>query len=112
LGEPQLRKTRLRLSSRLQGLPVALLGLRELPAQPVQLGLLIGGYVGGRAKVVVALGDGCPSASILSCRLAAWHGQDLVVPTNSTLSAGQMSATRCPRRDEGVQNTAMTTIQA
>jgi hypothetical protein len=44
LREPQLRKTRLWLSSRLGGLPIAVLGLRELPAQPVQLGLLVAGH--------------------------------------------------------------------
>jgi hypothetical protein len=34
---------------------------------------------------------GCPSAAVLGCRLAAWHGQDFVVPTSSTLSAAQKS---------------------
>jgi hypothetical protein len=44
LCEPQLRKTRLRPSPRLGGLPIAVLGLRELPAQPVQLGLLVASH--------------------------------------------------------------------
>ncbi len=61
LREPQLRKTRLRLPSRLEGLPVAVLGLRELPAQPVQLGLLVAGHAdhhrraGGITKPVAGL---------------------------------------------------------
>jgi hypothetical protein len=44
---------------------------------------------GGRRLWLLSV-TGCPSASVLSCRLTAWHGQDLVVPTNSTLSAADM----------------------
>ena len=61
LSEPQLRKTRLRLPSRLEGLPVAVLGLRELPAQPVQLGLLVAGHADHRRR---AGGIGEPVAGL------------------------------------------------
>ena len=43
LGQPQLRQAGLRLPSPLAGLAVRLLGLGELAAQPVELGLLVEG---------------------------------------------------------------------
>ena len=41
LRQPQQREPRLRVASPAAGLPVALLGLRELAAQPVELGQLV-----------------------------------------------------------------------